>query len=51
MRIALWVRLVIIIGFIVFVGLQSMWLITAIAIGLGLVTIWQLVRLYRQDVE
>lgn len=48
MRIALWLRLAVILGFIVFVGFQEMWLIVAIAVALGLVTIWQLTQVYRQ---
>lgn len=49
MKIALWIQLVVIIGFLVFVGFQEMWLIAAIAVALGLVTVWQLVQVYRRD--
>lgn len=45
---ALWFRLVVLIGFTVFVGFQSMWLVVAAAVALIALTVWQLLKAYRQ---
>lgn len=48
MKIALWLRLVVVIAFGVFVATQGMWLIAGIAALLVLLTVWQLVAVYRR---
>ncbi|AIT61065.1 hypothetical protein [Corynebacterium doosanense] len=47
MKIALWLRLVVVIVFGIFVAVQKMWLIAGIAALLVLLTAWQLVAAYR----
>ena len=42
----LWLRLVVVIGFIIFVAIQQMWLITAIGVVLTLLTGYQIYRAY-----
>ncbi|KQB85724.1 hypothetical protein [Corynebacterium lowii] len=44
---ALWLRLIVIIAFGLWVFTQHMWLIGAVSIVLGGLTIWQLVAAYR----
>ena len=43
----IWLRLVVVIGFTVFVAVQDMWVIAAISTMLALLTIWQLWSAYR----
>ena len=42
----LWLRLVVVIGFIIFVAIQQMWLITTIGVVLTLLTGYQIYRAY-----
>ncbi|APT86828.1 MULTISPECIES: hypothetical protein [Corynebacterium] len=44
---ALWFRLVVLLGFIIFVGFQSMWIVLSVAVALVGLTAWQLLRAYR----
>ncbi|RNE49134.1 hypothetical protein [Corynebacterium alimapuense] len=44
---AMWLRLVVLIGFGTYVLIEQMWVIGAIAVGLLLLTIWQLRYAYR----
>lgn len=48
MKIALWLRLVVVIAFGIFVATQEMWFIAGIAALLVLLTVWQLVAVYRR---
>ena len=43
----MWLRLVVVIGFTIFVAVQQMWVIVAISFLLALLTIWQLWSAYR----
>ncbi|ERS46888.1 hypothetical protein QP943_00275 [Corynebacterium kefirresidentii] len=43
----MWLRLLIVIGFTIFVAVQHMWVIVAISACLALLTIWQLWSAYR----
>ncbi|QQU81724.1 hypothetical protein I6I74_11010 [Corynebacterium tuberculostearicum] len=43
----MWLRLVVVIGFTIFVAVQQMWVIVAISVLLALLTIWQLWGAYR----
>ena len=43
----MWLRLVVVIGFTIFVAVQQMWVIVAISGLLALLTIWQLWSAYR----
>ena len=43
----MWLRLVVVIGFSLFVAVQQMWVIVAISVLLALLTIWQLWSAYR----
>ena len=43
----MWLRLVVVIGFTLFVAVQQMWVIVAISVLLALLTIWQLWSAYR----
>ena len=43
----MWLRLVVVIGFTIFVAVQQMWVIVAISVPLALLTIWQLWSAYR----
>jgi hypothetical protein len=43
----MWLRLVVVIGFTIFVAVQQMWVIVAISVLLALLTIWQLWNAYR----
>ena len=43
----MWLRLVVVIGFTIFVAVQHMWVIAAISVILALLTIWQLWSAYR----
>ncbi|WP_199222392.1 hypothetical protein [Corynebacterium yudongzhengii] len=45
---ALWVRLILLIAFVIFVAVQQMWLLAGIGIILIAVTVWQLAGVYRQ---
>ncbi|MDR7329320.1 hypothetical protein [Corynebacterium guangdongense] len=47
MTIALWVRLIAVIAFAIFVGVQDMWLLVGVSILVIGLTIWQLVAAYR----
>ena len=40
-------RLIVVISFTIFVGVQQMWVIVAISVLLALLTIWQLWSAYR----
>ena len=42
----LWLRLVVVIGFTIFVAIQQMWLITTIGVVLMLLTGYQIYRAY-----
>ncbi|CQD11597.1 hypothetical protein ACL1HS_01860 [Corynebacterium striatum] len=44
----IWFRLVVLIGFAVFVGFQKMWLLLGIAVLLGILTGWQLITAYNR---
>ncbi len=43
----IWLRLAVLVGFSIFVAAQDMWIVTAIAIVLTLITVAQLVIVYR----
>ena len=43
----MWLRLIVVIGFTIFVVVQQMWVIVAISVLLALLTIWQLWGAYR----
>lgn len=43
----MWLRLVVVIGFTIFVAVQHMWVIVAISVLLVLLTVWQLRSAYR----
>ena len=43
----MWLRLIVVIGFTIFVAVQQMWVIVAISVLLALLTIWQLWGAYR----
>ena len=43
----MWLRLLIVIGFTIFVAVQHMWVIATISTILTLLTIWQLWSAYR----
>ena len=43
----MWLRLVVVIGFTIFVAVQHMWVIVAISVLLALLTTWQLWSAYR----
>lgn len=47
----LWFRLVVVIGFAIFVATQKMWLVMVIAIALAGLTGWQLQQAYRNKKE
>lgn len=47
----IWIRLVILLGFAVFTGYQGMWWIAAIALGLAVLSGWQLASAYREKRE
>ncbi|HCD1552360.1 hypothetical protein [Corynebacterium striatum] len=44
----IWFRLVVLIGFAVFVGFQKMWLLLGITVLLGILTGWQLITAYNR---
>ena len=46
---ALWVRLVVVIVFSIFVAVQQMWIVTAVAALLAVLTIWQLWSTYKNQ--
>lgn len=46
-----WVRLLVILGFGVFVTLEGLWILTVIAAALALLSAWQLVSAYRRRAE
>ena len=46
---ALWFRLVVVIAFSIFVAVQEMWLVTAVAALLAILTIWQLWSAYKNQ--
>ena len=43
----MWLRLVVVIGFTIFVAVQQMWVIVAISVLLALLTMWQLWSAYQ----
>lgn len=44
----IWLRLAVLVAFAIFVGWQGTWWVLAIAAALMVVTIWQLIRAYRE---
>lgn len=44
----LWLRLVVVAGFVVFVGWQGMWLIAGIGVILAIITGFQLYQAYQE---
>lgn len=46
---ALWFRLIVVIAFSIFVAVQQMWLVTAFAALLAVLTIWQLWNAYKNQ--
>lgn len=44
MRTALVIRLIIVLGFAIFVGIQQMWFLLAFAIVVAAVTAWQITK-------
>jgi hypothetical protein len=46
---ALWFRLVVVIAFSIFVAVQQMWIVTAVAVLLAVLTIWQLWSAYKNQ--
>ena len=45
----MWLRLVVVIGFTIFVAVQQMWVIVAISVLLALLAMWQLWGGYRNS--
>jgi len=45
----LWFRLIVVIAFSIFVAVQQMWLVTAVAALLAVLTIWQLWSAYKNQ--
>ncbi|QQU87403.1 hypothetical protein I6I68_06910 [Corynebacterium glucuronolyticum] len=43
----IWLRLVVLIGFTIFVAVKSMWVVTLIAVALTVWTVFQLAYTYR----
>ncbi len=44
----IWFRLLVILGFGVFMLAEGLWILTAVAAALALLSVWQLVSAYRQ---
>lgn len=49
MKIALWIRLIVVLAFAVFVGVQDMWLLVGISVIVIGLTVWQLLTAYRHE--